>query len=79
LFTISSDNFVFSQLPYIIPEYAEVADATTSYFTGNPATIVFEKKEVDPDQANQGGAQAPPTDKDSLADSEDLIDLRKQS
>jgi hypothetical protein len=74
----SSDNFVFAQLPYIIPEYAEVADSTTSYFTGNPAHIVFEKK-VDDDAKDTGANQAAPTDVDSLADSEDLIDQRSSS
>ena len=67
--SISSDNFVFSQLPYIIPEYAERCDGFRGLFTGNPSTMLYQKEaEENPDKPTEEVKQA---DKDSLADSED--------
>jgi hypothetical protein len=67
--TISSDNFVFAQLPFIIPEYAERCDGFRGMFTGNPNTVLYQK-EAEENQ-DKPPEEVKPTDKDSLADSED--------
>lgn len=67
----SLDNFIFAQLPFIIPEHADKVEGMRGYFKGNPNDVLYQKPEAD-DGANPAdpGNKA---DVDSLADSEDVI------
>lgn len=68
----SNDNFIFTQLPFIIPEYAERVETYRGYFTGVPTTVLYEKNaEEDTGKADNEVKQS---DKDSLADSEDELE-----
>jgi len=73
----TSQNFAFKVLPPIIPEFSDTAEDYRNYFTGNPETILYNKK-ADGEEGENAPAEEAKQEVDSLADSEDLEEAKNR-